>query len=126
MGTRYLSPSQRREVAGQAIAALGADRRNHVLLRVRCSANHHVATVFRTDAGPVFVSVVGQRAHGNRDFVDLSHGVRRCGNEYVDLLNGAWHADDGLPAHCECGAHFLSRRELRQTIDSAQRTFLIQ
>ncbi len=112
-------------MAVKAIDALGAGRRDHVLLRVRCSDSHHVATVYQTEPGPVFVSVVGQRPHGNRDFVDVAHGTQGRGIEYVDLLDGAPHADDELPAHCECGAHSLSRRELRQAIDSAQRTFLI-
>lgn len=112
-------------MASEAIGVLGASRRDHVLLRVRCSASHHVATVYRAEPGPVFVSVVGQRAHGNRDFVDLAHGTHGRGTQYMDLLDGAPNADDELPAHCECGAHSLSRRELRQAIDSAQRTFLI-
>lgn len=122
---RYLSPSQRRTVARQRLDSLGAGRRNHVLVRIRCSASHHVATVYKTEAGPVFSSRVGARAHGNRDFVDVAHGSRGRGTEYVDLLEGDQHADDELPAHCECGAHFLSRRELWQAIDSAERIVLI-
>lgn len=125
MGIGYLSPSQRRHVAVEAIDSLGASRRDHVLLRVRCSASHHVATVYETEPGAVFVSLVGPRAHGNRDFLDLAHKARGHGTEYVDLLDGDRHADDLLPAHCECGAHSLSRRELRQAIDSARRTLLI-
>jgi hypothetical protein len=125
MGTRYLSPSQRRETAQRAVDALGKDRRNQVLLRIRCAASHHVGTVYRTGAGPVFVSVVGRRAHGSRDFVDVAHRPHCRGTEYVDFLDGDRHADDELPAHCECGRHLLSRRELRQAVDSLERIVLI-
>ncbi|HKS48215.1 MAG TPA: hypothetical protein VJT49_24510 [Amycolatopsis sp.] len=125
MSGRYLTPSQRRSVAQQAVCALGAARRNHVVLRIRCSASHHVATIYATEAGPVFSSVVGLRAHGNRDFVDTAHGPRGQRTEFVDLLEGDQHADDALPAHCECGAHFLSRTELREALNSAERTLLV-
>ncbi|HET6505027.1 MAG TPA: hypothetical protein VFG87_30120 [Amycolatopsis sp.] len=126
MRGRYLSPSQRRAAAQRALGDLGADRRNHVLLRIRCSASHHVAVVFRTELGPVFVSVVGFRAHGSRDFADVAHSPHGRGTEYVDLLDGDRHADDELPAHCECGARLLSRRALRRAIDSAERLVLVQ
>ncbi|MFD2421208.1 hypothetical protein [Amycolatopsis pigmentata] len=126
MSARYLSPRERRSTAQRAIDALGTDRRNHVLLRVRCSASHHVGTVYRTDVGPVFASIVGPRPHGSRDFVDEAHGPRGRGREYVDLLEGGRHADDQVPAYCECGAHFLSRSELLHALAAAERTVQIQ
>lgn len=126
MSASYLSPRERRSAAQRAIDALGPDRRNHVLLRVRCSASHHVGTVYRTGAGPVFASIVGPRPHGSRDFVDEAHGTRGRGREYVDLLQGDRHADDKVPAYCECGAHFLSRTDLLRALADAERTVQIQ
>jgi hypothetical protein len=41
------------------------------LVRVRCGHSHYVAAVFDTAIGPVFESLVGPRAHGDRDFVDI-------------------------------------------------------
>lgn len=122
---KYLSPGQRRAAARRAFDALGARRHEHVLLRVRCASSHHVATVYGTDVGPVFVAVIGPHAHGSRDFLDLAHHAHRPGSEYADLLDADAHADDSIPARCACGTRSLSRKELRHAIDAFQRTMRI-
>lgn len=125
MDQEYLSGSQRRALAERALAALGADRHNHVLVRVRCLRNHHVATVYGTGAGAVVLTRVGPHAHGSRDFVDLAHHGQRAGTELVDLLGGGAFTEDRLPAGCECGARTLSRTELCRAIATYRRVIQV-
>ncbi|WP_246128077.1 hypothetical protein [Amycolatopsis rhizosphaerae] len=124
MTSEYLSPSQRRAVAEEALAQLGADRRKHVVLRVRCGRSHHVASVYDTGAGRVVATQTGTRAHGSRDFVDVAHHGTRA-PDYVDLLEADTFSEDLLPAGCECGNMSLSREELRRSIESEQRVLQV-
>lgn len=125
MGQEYSSGSARRALAERALATLGADRHNQILVRVRCARSHHVATVYGTEAGAVVVTQVGPHAHGSRDFVDLAHHGRRPGAEYVDLLDGGPFAEDELPAGCECGTRTLSRTQLRRAIEDYRRVIQV-
>lgn len=117
-----LSPSERQLAARRALDDLGPDRDDHTLVRVRCGRSHHVAAVFDTAAGAVYESAIGHHAHGRRDYIDEAHRADRRHIQYVDLLDGDRYTDDLLPAHCECGGHELSRRQLRDAIDTHQRT----
>lgn len=119
------SPTERHLVARDALDALGDERDDRVLLRVRCGRSHHVAAVFDTSAGPVFESFVGPHAHGDRDFVDTAHHGSRKGTRFVDTLEADGFADDLVPAYCECGTHELSRAELQRAIRANQRTILL-
>ena len=82
-------------------------------LRVQCGRSHHVATVYATDIGLVYVAPVRARAHGSRDRIDEPHGTREP-ERWFDLLGAGdgLMVDDGLPAWCECGQRTLSRRAL--------------
>lgn len=118
-------PAERQVLARHALDDLGNERDDHALLRVRCGRSHHVAAVFDTPAGPVFESLVGPHAHGDRDFVDTAHHANRHGTRYVDLLEGGRFADDLVPAYCECGMHELSRAEMQRAIKAHQHTILL-
>jgi hypothetical protein len=120
------SPGERRVVAERALDALGKDRDDHALVRVRCGRSHHVAAVFDTSVGPVFESTVGPHAHGDRDFVDTAHHGNVHGTAYVDLLDAGRFTDDLVPARCECGTHELSRTEMRRAINTHQHTILLK
>ncbi|MFX0577875.1 hypothetical protein [Nocardia nepalensis] len=117
-----LSPAERQRRARHAVDELGRDRGEHTVVRVRCGRSHHVATVFDTALGAVYVSSIGPHAHGRRDFSDEAHHTSRHGTTYADLLDGDPFTEDALPAHCECGTHELSRAELRRAVDTHQRT----
>jgi hypothetical protein len=119
------SPTERKVVARHALDELGNERDDHALLRVRCGRSHHFAAVFDTSAGPVFESLVGPHAHGDRDFVDTAHHANRHGTRYVDLLEAGRFADDLVPAYCECGAHELSRTEMQRAMKAHQHTILL-
>lgn len=115
------SPTARQAAAREALDALGDERDDRALVRVRCGRSHHVAAVFGTTAGPVFESLIGPHAHGDRDFVDTAHHGTKKGTRYVDVLDADF-ADDLVPATCECGTHELSRTELLRAIKANQRT----
>ncbi|EME58583.1 hypothetical protein [Amycolatopsis decaplanina] len=123
MSSAYPSPADRRKRAEQDIAELGAHRDSRLLLRVRCSANHHVAAVYDTPHGPVLVVLTGPHAHGSRDFVDVPHGAHDRGREYVDSLVG--NGGDLVPAWCECGTRRISRSVLRQTIARHKKSMIL-
>ncbi len=120
------SPTARQARARDALDALGDERDDRALVRVRCGRSHHVAAVFDTSAGPVFESLIGPHAHGgDRDFVDTAHHGDRKGTRFVDVLDAGRFADDLVPATCECGTHELSRAELQHAVDVNQRTIFL-
>ena len=108
------SPTERQDIARQALDDLGKERDERALVRVRCGRSHHVAAVFDTAAGPVFEALLGPHAHGDRDFIDTGHHGSLHGTRFVDLLDGDDLAEDSVPARCECGTHELSRTELQR------------
>ncbi|WIX98241.1 hypothetical protein QRX60_29740 [Amycolatopsis mongoliensis] len=118
------APADRRKQAERDVAALGARRDDHLLLRVRCSASHHVAAVYDTERGPVYVALTGPHAHGSRDFVDVPHGAHTRGEEYIDALAG--NGDDLVPAWCECGTRRLSRSVLLRNITLRRKTMIVR
>lgn len=118
--TSNLSAPERRRIAEQALDS-PEQRTEDVLVRVQCGRGHHVAAVLGTAVGPVFRSVTGLHAHGDRDYVDTGHGSHQNGTRYVDLLAADDFTDDALPASCECGPHTLSRARLVKAIADYER-----
>lgn len=114
--------TRRQERAARALATLGMHRSDHQVLSVQCSCAHHVATVYETDAGLVHRCLTGPRSHGSKDFLDTGKHGHRAGSEYADLLDAGTHADDDLPAWCDCGPHTLSRSHLLALVRSGERT----
>ncbi|WP_372736614.1 hypothetical protein [Nocardioides sp.] len=118
----WSTPQHRRAAAAAALAAVGSPRSENQVVSIQCHDGHHVAKVFRTDAGLVFASSTGPHGHGSRDFVDTGHHGDRSGQEFVDLLDvGPTHEDD-LPAWCDCGARTLSRADVIDYANSGKRT----
>ncbi len=122
----YGTPAKRRTAARNAVQALEQPNR-HVKLRVQCAESHHVATVYDTDEGLVYVARSGPHAHGSRDFVDAAHHDAAHGMEVVDLLDPKADVtvDDALPASCECGPHTIARSELLRAIGSDEHRLLV-
>lgn len=103
---------RRRARAARALDRLGSHRSDHQKVRVQCGHSHHLAAVYLTDEGPVYVSRTGPHSHGSKDFIDTGSAGARGGIEYVDLLDAGLSAEDELPAWCDCGSRTLSRQEL--------------
>jgi hypothetical protein len=120
--TTPTSPESRRQAAAEALAALGVQRSEHQALSVQCPRSHHLAAVYKTDAGLVYHAIEGPHAHGSRDRVDTGHHGTPSGTEYVDFLAGDSLSDDGLPAWCDCGPYTLSRSELLEAAAGPPRT----
>jgi hypothetical protein len=115
-GSRTM-PKSRRKVAERALAELQGHRSDHQRLGVQCRHAHHVAGVFETPEGLVYVARTGPHSHGSKDLPDTGKHGARPGQEYVDLLRAEATAGDELPAWCDCGPQSLSRTEL---IDAAR------
>lgn len=114
--------ARRQRQARAALDALGPQRSTNQLISVQCRAGHHVATVYASEAGPVYVTRTGPHGHGSRDFVDTGRHGSRGGEPYVDLLDATAYADDGLAAWCDCGPRTVSRRELQDAIKDGSAT----
>ncbi len=114
--------AQRRSSAAAALAALGSHRSDSQEVSVQCRHAHHVAAVYKTDVGLVFMSRTGPHGHGSKDFVDSGQHGARGGQEYVDLLHVDPSHGDDLPAWCDCGAWTLSRADVIGYVDSHQPT----
>ncbi len=110
-GSRTMS-DERRDRAVRALDRLGSHRSEHQQVGVQCASAHHLAAVYRTVDGPVYVARTGPHGHGSKDFIDTGRSGTRGGTEYVDLLVAEPGADDALPAWCDCGPRTLSRRDL--------------
>jgi hypothetical protein len=115
--------ADRRRIAADALAGLGAHRTDHQRLNVQCPRSHHLAAVYETQAGLVYHAIEGPHAHGSKDRLDTAHHGGPRGAEFVDLLAGDAMSDDGLPAWCDCGPRTLSRAALLKEAESGTHTW---
>lgn len=122
MSTSASAPQERRASAAAALSALGVRRSDAQVLSVQCRDGHHVAAVYRTDAGMVVATRTGPHGHGSRDFIDTGHRGARGGQDYVDLVEVGPSVGDDVPAWCDCGVWTLSRAEIIDHLGSGQRT----
>ena len=108
----------RAEQARKAFEALGPSPSQSVVVQVQCASAHHVAAVYKTEAGLVYHSVLHSKAHGRKDYEDIGRHASRLGVDWFDLLDpGADPSlSDELPAGCECGPRTLSRSLLIEQI----------
>lgn len=98
--------------ARAAIEALPTRLTHHRVLNVQCRDGHHLAAVYETPAGLVYLADTGPHGHGSKDFVDTPHGGATRGDEFTDLLEPGPMVADEIPAWCDCGHRTLSRRDL--------------
>lgn len=126
MTTTPLPLSEREKLARAALHALGDRRGEAAVLHVNCGHSHHLATVFDTREGAVYVATVHGRSHGHRDREDTPHKPHGEAS-YIDLLTppgGPW-ADDALPAWCDCGQRSLSRAALAEWTAAGERRVVV-
>lgn len=116
----------RQQAARDSWAALPHGGRDSIRLQVQCARSHHVATVYDTPAGWVFVAPVRGHAHGSRDRVDEPHGGHQV-DTWIDLIAPAdgLVADDSVPAWCDCGPRTLSRSAMLAWIAAGERRAVV-
>jgi len=97
-----------------------------VRLRIQCARSHHVAAVYATDVGLVYVAPVRARSHGAHDLPDEPHG-NQDPHRWFDLLAAGEGptVDDALPAWCNCGHRTLSRTTVLEWLDSGEHRVVI-
>lgn len=95
-------------------------------LQIQCARSHHVAEVFDTDAGLVYVAPVRSHSHGSYDLPDQPHGDQKP-HQWMDLLRaGEGRAvDDALPAWCDCGHRALSRESVLRWIADGEHRVVV-
>lgn len=126
MAQQDTTHATRRQRAHDAWAALPHGGHDAVRLRVQCGRSHHVATVYDTAAGRVFVAPIRAHSHGSRDRVDEPHGDHDI-ETWVDLLDadGDPLTDDTVPAWCDCGPRTLSRVAMLEWIAAGERRVVV-
>lgn len=124
--TRWSSATERTSAAAAAFGDLGEDKRKATVLDIQCDRGHHLAKVYRTAIGPVFVAANRSRSHGRRDLPDTGHNAGRI-DPWVDLLgqDGDPLSPDALPAWCDCGGHNLAPQAVSRWIDDGERRVVI-
>jgi len=121
--------TQRQDRSGVAEAAwssLPHGGHDAVRLRVQCGRGHHVAAVYATDVGFVYVAPVRARSHGSSDLPDEPRGDQEP-RRWFDLLYEGERptVDDALPAWCSCGHRTLSRAAVLQWLTSGEHRVVI-
>jgi hypothetical protein len=114
----------RSEVAQAAWAELPHGGRDAIRLQVQCGHSHHIAAVYATPAGLVYMSTVRPRSHGDYDLPDSPHDQQP--HHWFDLLEVEHpDVDDALPAWCDCGHRSLSRVAVLDWIGSGEHRVVI-
>jgi hypothetical protein len=126
MTTAQLTHAERSLVAEKAWSALPHGGRDAVRLQVHCGRGHHVAAVYATDAGLVYLAPVRAHSHGAHDLPDEPHGAQRV-QRWFDLLaaGDGPMVDDALPAWCDCGHRVLSRAAVLEWLGDGEHRVVI-
>jgi hypothetical protein len=125
--TQYASTHEsRQQAARSAWSELPHGGRQSVRLDVQCAHGHHVAAVYDTPAGWVFVAPVRGHSHGSRDRVDEPHGSHAV-DTWIDLIAPVddLQVDDSVPAWCDCGPRTLSRAAMLEWIAAGEHRVVV-
>jgi len=126
MSESELTHAERSELAEAAWSALPHGGHDAVRLRVQCRRGHHVATVFTTTAGLVYVAPVRPRSHGAHDLPDQPRRDQQPHRWFDFITEGETStADDTLPAWCDCGHRALSRTGVQEWLSSGEHRVVI-
>ena len=123
--TPWGSHAARVEAARRGFEELD-DKRSATVLDIQCDRGHHVAKVYRTSVGLVYVAARRSRSHGRRDLPDTGHDAGRI-DQWVDLLEDLETVDapDALPAWCDCGRRNLQPAAVVEWVGQGERRVVI-
>jgi hypothetical protein len=126
MTTGHTQHADRSRVAEAAWSRLEHGGHDTVRLRVHCDRGHHVAAVYDTDVGFVYLAPVRARSHGSSDLPDRPRGDQKP-HLWCDLLaeGEGETVDDALPAWCGCGHRTLSRAAVIGWLTGGERRVVI-
>ena len=121
-----LSHAQRSQLAETAWSDLPHGGHDAVRLRVQCRRGHHVAALFATPAGLVYVAPIRGHSHGAHDLPDQPHRDQQP-HRWFDFIAESDPAttDDALPAWCDCGHRALSRATVLRWLGAGEHRVVI-
>ncbi len=124
--TQRQSHEQRVEAARSAYEDLGPDKRSATALDIQCDRGHHLAKVYRTPVGLVYVAAKRSHSHGQRDQPDTGHSAGKI-DDVVEPLPESAPVDspDSLPAWCDCGQHNLLPAAVLEWISDGEHRVVI-
>ena len=121
-----LSHAERSQLAEKDWSALPHGGHDAVRLRVHRGRGPHVAAVYATDAGLVYVAPVRAHSHGAHDLPDQPHRDQQSQRWFDVVAEGeASTADGALPAWCDCGHRALSRVTVLDWLAAGERRVVI-
>lgn len=97
-------------------------------MAVHGSKGHHLGSVYETDAGRVFHSVLTSRGRGRKDLPVSRHTGSDERRDWLDLLDAAEHptVPDQLQSGCACGPYQLSRALLARQIKVGEKRVIVE
>ena len=118
----------RERTAQEAFTKLGGSPSEKAKLTVHCSKGHHLGSVYDTEAGRIFHSVLTSRGRGRKDMPDSRHTASDRGRDWFDLLDAGDDplVSDELQTGCACGPYLLSRRVLTGQIQQGEKRLIIE
>ena len=118
----------RERTARAAFEALGPSPSEKAKVTVHCSKGHHLGSVYDTQAGRVFHSVLNSRGRGRKDRPDDHHGAADEGRDWFDLLDAGADplVSDELQSGCACGRYQLSRALLARQIKLGEKRVIVE
>lgn len=118
----------RERTARQAFEALGPSPSEKAIVTVHCSNGHHLGSVYDTNAGRVFHSVLTSRGRGRKDLPVSRHTGSDEGRDWFDLLDAGDDplVADELQSGCACGPYQLSRSLLVGQIAQGEKRVIVE
>lgn len=118
----------RERAAREAFEKLGPSPSEKAKVAVHCSKGHHLGSVYETDAGRVFHSVLTSHGRGRKDLPVSRHTGSDEGRDWFDLLDAGDDptVPDELQSGCACGPYQLSRALLAKQIRLGEKRVIVE
>lgn len=123
LGLSETSHEIRERAAREAFEKLGPSPCEKAKVAAHRSNGHHLGSVYETDAGRVFHSVLTSRGRGCKDLPVSRHTGSDEGRDWLDLLDAGEDptVPDQLQSGRACGPYQLSRALLVRQIKVSEK-----